>query len=113
MSLRCSCPSCVHTPRAYDRVRDGNFSIEGLIGFNLHGKTFGIIGLGQIGRAVAAIAHGMGCRLLAYDPVHEPCDLPITFLALEEVLAASHVVSLPRPPDAADTITWLTRAGSL
>ncbi len=86
-----------HTPRAYDRVRDGNFSIEGLVGFNLHGKTFGIVGLGQIGRAVAAIAHGMGCRLLAADPAPPATTLPITVVPLEELLAASHVVSLHAP----------------
>lgn len=86
-----------HTPRAYERVRDGNFSIEGLVGFNLHGKTFGIIGLGQIGHAVAAIAHGMGCLLLAYDPARQPSPLPITFAELEQVLTASHIVSLHAP----------------
>lgn len=86
-----------NTPRAYDRVRDGNFSIEGLVGFNLHGKNFGIVGLGQIGRAVAAIAHGMGCHLLAADPAPPPTSLPITVLPLDEMLAASHVVSLHAP----------------
>jgi D-lactate dehydrogenase len=86
-----------HIPRAHDRVRDGNFSVEGLVGFNLHGKNFGVVGLGQIGRAVAAIAHGMGCRVLAYDPVTRHSDLPITFMALDEVLAASHIVSLHAP----------------
>ena len=86
-----------HTIRAHDRVRDGNFSVEGLVGFNLHGKNFGIVGLGQIGRAVAAIAHGMGCRLLAYDPIATSSDLPITFMPLDEVLAQSHVVSLHAP----------------
>lgn len=86
-----------HIPRAYNRVRDGNFSIEGLVGFNLHGKTFGILGLGQIGRAVAAIAHGMGCRLLAADPAPPPTTLPIEIRPLDEVLAASHVISLHTP----------------
>lgn len=84
-------------PQAHGRVRDGNFSIEGLVGFNLYGKTFGIVGLGQIGLAVAAIAQGMGCHVLASDPAPPPTDLPITFVALEELLAASHVVSLHAP----------------
>jgi D-lactate dehydrogenase len=84
-------------PQAHDRVRDGNFSIEGLVGFNLYGKTFGIVGLGQIGLAVAAIAQGMGCRVLAYDPAPQPTDLPITFVELEQLLAASHIVSLHAP----------------
>lgn len=86
-----------NVPRARERVRDGNFSIEGLVGFNLHGKTFGLIGLGQIGHAVAAIAHGMGCRLIAFDPARPKIDLPVAFLELDELLAASDVVSLHAP----------------
>jgi D-lactate dehydrogenase len=86
-----------HIPRAHDRVRDGNFSVEGLAGFNLHGKSFGIVGLGQIGRAVAAIAHGFGCRLLAYEPMPQPTDLPIQFMGLDSLLAASDIVSLHAP----------------
>ncbi|HVE23541.1 MAG TPA: 2-hydroxyacid dehydrogenase [Acidocella sp.] len=84
-------------PQAHDRVRGGNFSIEGLVGFNLYGKTFGIVGLGQIGMAVATIAQGMGCQLLAYDPAPPPTDLPITFVELEQLLAASQIVSLHAP----------------
>ena len=86
-----------HIPRAHDRVRDGNFSVEGLAGFNLHGKSFGIVGLGQIGHAVAAVAHGFGCRLLAYEPKPRPSDLPIHFMDLESLLAASDIVSLHAP----------------
>jgi len=86
-----------HIPRAHERVRDGNFSVEGLVGFNLHGKSFGIVGLGQIGRAVAAIAHRFGCRLLAYEPAPQPTDLPIRFMDLESLLAASDIVSLHAP----------------
>jgi D-lactate dehydrogenase len=86
-----------HTPRAHDRVRDGNFSVEGLVGFNLHGKTFGVIGVGQIGRAVAAIAHGMGCRLIGFDLAPPQTDLPITYMGLEDALAASDVISLHAP----------------
>ncbi len=86
-----------HIPRAYERVRDGNFSVDGLVGFNLHGKNFGIIGLGQIGRTVAGIAHGMGCRLVAYDPAAQSSDLPVEFLELDQVLAASDIVSLHAP----------------
>ncbi len=86
-----------HIPRAYYRVRDGNFSVQGLVGINLHGKNFGMVGFGQIGRAVAAIAHGMGCKLFAYDPAPQPFDLPVTFMPLDELLAVSHIVSLHAP----------------
>lgn len=53
--------------RAYLRVRELNFSLEGLVGFDLHGKTVGIIGTGKIGEAFARIMHGFGCRIIAYD----------------------------------------------
>jgi len=86
-----------HVPRAHDRVRDGNFSVEGLVGLNLHGKSFGVVGLGQIGRTVATIAHGFGCRLLAYEPAPQPTGLPISFMPLEELLTASDIVSLHAP----------------
>src|ERR1700676_1500366 len=55
--------------RAYRQVRDGNFSLEGLVGFNLHGKTVGLIGTGRIGVAVAKLlGPGFGCNLLGFDP---------------------------------------------
>ena len=59
-----------HTHRAYNRVREGNFMLDGLLGFNLHGKTVGIIGTGQIGLATARIFKGFGCR--ATDPRVRP-----------------------------------------
>ncbi len=55
------------THRAYNRVRDGNFSLDGLVGFDLYGKTLGIIGTGRIGQAAIGIAKGFGCRVLADD----------------------------------------------
>lgn len=55
-------------PRANNRVHDLNFSLNGLVGFDLHGKTAGIIGTGKIGRVAAEILHGFGMRVLAYDP---------------------------------------------
>lgn len=61
-----------HIPRAHNRVRDGNFSLEGLLGFDLHGRTVGLVGLGQIGLCVAQILHGFGCRVLAVDPAPTP-----------------------------------------
>lgn len=58
--------------RAYARVREGNFSLEGLLGFNLHDKTIGIIGTGKIGFALAKIMKGFGCTVLACDPYPNP-----------------------------------------
>jgi D-lactate dehydrogenase len=58
--------------RAYARVREGNFSLEGLLGFNLHDKTFGIIGTGKIGLAPSKILKGFGCTVLAYDLYPDP-----------------------------------------
>ena len=54
--------------RAYNRVREGNFALDGLLGFDLHGKTAGIIGTGKIGSVAAQILLGFGCRILAFDP---------------------------------------------
>ncbi|KLA99081.1 2-hydroxyacid dehydrogenase [Xanthomonas hortorum] len=56
------------THRAYNRVREGNFMLNGLLGRTLHGKTVGLVGLGKIGLATARIFRGMGCRVLGYDP---------------------------------------------
>jgi D-lactate dehydrogenase len=87
-----------HTHRAYARVREGNFSLDGLLGSNLHGKTVGIVGLGKIGMAAARIFAGFGCTVLGADPV-----VPAAFAALgrpvplPELLAASDIVSLHCP----------------
>ncbi len=86
--------------RAYRQVREGNFSLEGLVGFNLHGKTVGLIGTGRIGRAVAKIlGPGFGCRLLGFDvePNQECRDLGLTYVSLPELVAAADVVSLHAP----------------
>ena len=85
-----------HIPRANARVRDGNFSVEGLVGFSLHGRVFGIVGLGQIGNAVAAIARGFGCRVIAHDPLVSVSEL-VEMVPLETLLATSDVVSLHAP----------------
>ncbi len=87
-----------HTHRAYARVREGNFMLDGLIGTNLHGKTVGLIGLGKIGMAVARIFRGFGCHLLGHDPA-----APAAFSALgtlcpaSTLLAESDIVSLHCP----------------
>jgi D-lactate dehydrogenase len=59
-------------PRANNRVRDANFSLKGLVGFDLHGKTAGVVGTGKIGRVAAQILRGFGMRVLAYDPYPMP-----------------------------------------
>ena len=58
--------------RAYNRTREGDFTLHGLTGFDLHGKTVGVVGTGQIGTAFARIMAGFGCQLLAYDPYPNP-----------------------------------------
>jgi D-lactate dehydrogenase len=58
-----------HIPRAYTRVRDRDFSLDGLVGMDVYGKTFGIVGLGRIGHVVASIAQGFGCKVIGYDPL--------------------------------------------
>jgi D-lactate dehydrogenase len=83
-----------HVPRAYQRTRDENFSVEGVVGTQLNGRTFGIVGLGKIGRVVAGIANGSGCKVIACDPHANPQRAPRPLVPLDELLAESHVVSL-------------------
>lgn len=87
------------THRAYNRVREGNFSLAGLAGFDIHGKTVGVIGTGQIGAVFARIMLGFGCRVLAYDPYpNDECrSLGVQYVELTELLAESHIVSLHLP----------------
>ncbi len=90
--------------RAYNRVREGNFALDGLLGFDLNGRTIGIIGTGQIGAVVAQIMRGFGCHILAYDPYPksqlEASGL-LRYVSLEELLLGSDIVSLhcPLTPD--------------
>jgi D-lactate dehydrogenase len=85
--------------RAYARVREGNFALDGLLGFNLHGRTVGVVGLGQIGLAVARIMGGFGCEVVACDPVPNPeaWALGVTCLSWPELLAASDIITLHCP----------------
>ena len=86
--------------RAYNRVRELNFSLSGLVGFDLHGKTIGIVGSGRIGRAAAQIFHGFGCRVLASDPAPATdwaAAHGIEYVPPDRLLAHSDVVSLHCP----------------
>jgi D-lactate dehydrogenase len=89
--------------RAYNRVRDGNFALDGLMGFDLHGKTVGVIGTGQIGAVFAGIMLGFGCRVIAYDPYPNPHmeSLGIQYTTLQDLVTQADIVSLhcPLTPD--------------
>lgn len=88
-----------HIHRAYARVREGNFSLEGLLGFNLHGKTVGVVGTGRIGASVAKIMLGFGCKLLACDLEPNPgcVQMGVEYVELPALLAASDIVTLHCP----------------
>lgn len=85
--------------RSYARVREGNFSLDGLLGFDLAGKTVGVVGTGQIGTVFAHIMAGIGCRLLAHDPApnQDLRSIGVEFVSLEDLLARSDIVSLHAP----------------
>ncbi|MBE9029913.1 2-hydroxyacid dehydrogenase [filamentous cyanobacterium LEGE 11480] len=89
--------------RAHNRVREGNFALEGLLGYDLHNRTIGIIGTGRIGQIVAQIANGFGLEILAYD-LHENADLTaigVKYVPLDQLLTQSHIITLhcPLTPD--------------
>lgn len=84
------------THRAFNRVREGNFSLQGLKGFNLHKKTVGIIGLGNIGRVFAQICNGFGCEVIAYDPEATACP-NVAFTSFEDLVCQSDIISLHCP----------------
>lgn len=85
--------------RAYARVREGNFALEGLLGFNLHGRTVGIVGTGRVGAGVARIMLGFGCKVIAYDVVpNTACAaLGVTYTTLDALLGEADIVSLHCP----------------
>ncbi|APY77036.1 D-lactate dehydrogenase [Salmonella enterica subsp. enterica serovar Manchester] len=85
--------------RAYQRTRDANFSLEGLTGFTMHGKTAGVIGTGKIGVAALRILKGFGMRLLAFDPYPSAAalDLGVEYVDLQTLFAESDVISLHCP----------------
>lgn len=89
--------------RAYNRVREGNFSLDGLLGFDLCGKTVGIVGTGQIGTCMARILKGIGCEIIAHDPwPNDECKaLGVDYVSLDELFEKSGIVTLhcPLTPD--------------
>jgi D-lactate dehydrogenase len=87
------------THKAYNRVREGNFSLNNLIGFNLHGKTVGVIGTGRIGATFCRIMKGFDCKLIAYDkyPAEELINLGVAYLPLTEVFQQADILSLHCP----------------
>lgn len=85
--------------RAYARVREGNFALDGLLGFDVHGRTVGVVGTGRIGETFCRLMTGFGCTLLAADPIPNPAcvAMGVQYVPLPELLARSDVVSLHCP----------------
>jgi D-lactate dehydrogenase len=87
------------THKAYNRVREGNFSLDRLTGFDLYGKTVGVIGTGKIGQCFARAMQGLGCKVVAFDitPNKDLEALGIKYFTLQEVLQQSDILSLHCP----------------
>jgi D-lactate dehydrogenase len=85
--------------RAYNRVREGNLALDGLLGFDVRGKTAGVVGTGKIGAVAAQLLLGFGCRVIAFDPVpNKTCrSLGIHYVGFDELLAQSDIVTLHCP----------------
>ena len=85
--------------RAHARVREGNFALDGLLGFDMQGRTVGLVGTGKIGTVVARILTGFGCRILAYDVAVNPecADMGVHYRSLEDLWEQSDIVSLHAP----------------
>ena len=86
--------------RAYNRVREHNFSLNGLVGFDIRGKTVGVVGTGKIGRIVAQILRGFEANVIAYDPLPAPewaAPRGVSYARLDDVLARSDIVTLHSP----------------
>lgn len=103
-----------HIHRAYNRVRDGNFSLQGLLGFEVHSSTVGVVGTGQIGACFARIMVGFGCDVIAYDPYPDAncVAMGIRYTTLEDLWASSDIVSLhcPLTPDTHHMVNEATLA---
>lgn len=85
--------------RAYNRVRDGNFSLQGLAGFDIHGLTVGVVGTGVIGLEVARLFHGFGCKLLCHDVRENPevTELGAQYVELDHLFRESDIITLHCP----------------
>jgi D-lactate dehydrogenase len=86
--------------RAYNRVREGNFSLDGLLGFDVHGKTIGIIGTGKIGQVVTRILDGFDCNLLAFDPYPDKAletQFNLCYTTLADIYSQSDIITLHCP----------------
>jgi D-lactate dehydrogenase len=86
--------------KAYNRVREGNFSLEGLVGFNLHDKIIGVIGTGRIGKSFIKIMKGFGCYVLAFDlkPDYKFADeIGFSYVSFDELIQKSDIISLHLP----------------
>ena len=85
--------------RAYARVREGNFALDGLLGFDLFGRTAGVVGTGKIGSIVARILIGFGCRVVAYDvaPNDECRALGVEYVPLDDVWTRADIITLHAP----------------
>ncbi|MBS0500077.1 MAG: 2-hydroxyacid dehydrogenase [Proteobacteria bacterium] len=88
-----------HIPRAWNRTRDGNFTLDGLLGFDLHGRTVAVVGTGRIGLEFARIMRGFGCTVLGHDSYQNPEFIAIggRYVELDEALAQADVLSLHCP----------------
>ena len=93
---RCCSHPCAAPHKAYNRTRDFNFSLSGLTGFDLHGKTVGVIGTGKIGRIFIDICRGFGMHVIAYDRFPAQ-DGGIEYVSLDELFARSDIISLHCP----------------
>jgi D-lactate dehydrogenase len=85
--------------KAYNRVREDNFSLQGLMGFDIHGKTVGVVGTGRIGQCFAQIMQGFGCQLLGYDVRQNPTclEMGMRYVELPELFANADIISLHCP----------------
>ncbi|EQA12239.1 D-isomer specific 2-hydroxyacid dehydrogenase, NAD binding domain protein [Glaesserella parasuis SW140] len=85
--------------QAYQRTREANFSLEGLIGFNMYKRTVGVIGTGKIGIATTRILKGFGMNILAFDPFKNPVveEIGAKYVTLDELYAKSDVITLHCP----------------
>ncbi len=85
--------------QAHNRVREGNFSLEGLLGFDTHGKTIGLIGTGQIGTETARVFKGLGCELIGYDTRENPAclEMGLRYVELNTLFQTADIISLHCP----------------